>query len=299
MSSSIFDTLGMSTTFVILATSGMTILGYIVLVVAAWICIRLAKKAINAAFDKLVDRFRAAGDSANVTLLGFGRHAAMIGMYFAAAAIVVSNIPVLNDGVNKLLAASGVIALVLGVASQQALGAVASGIMILFFKPFTVGNVVNVVSVGVVGTVEEISLNHTVLKTIENKRVIIPNSTMSTAVVENFDYEDKRVCLAMDIGITYESDAAYALQLLQEVVGKHESYLDTRTEQQKFDGMPLVKAFVFELADSAVVLRTMLWGADNATVIGMRSALMLQVKQEFDAKGVDLAYPHIVVVQKG
>ncbi len=284
--------------FTLLGVGLLTMLGYVLLVLVAYIAIRIGRNCVNKAFDKLIARRKDAGDPANVTLLGFARHAVMIGLYFAVAAIVVSNIPVLNDGVNKLLAASGVLALVLGVASQQALGAIASGVMILFFKPFVVGNVVNVISAGVIGSVEEISLNHTVLKTIENKRVIIPNSTMSTAIVENFDYGDQRVCLAMDIGITYESDAKLALRLLGETVGKHASFLDTRTDEQKANGAPLVTTRVSQLADSAVVLTALLWGADNASVIGMRFDLMLELKEVFTAQGVDLAYPHVVVVQK-
>ena len=181
-------------------------------------------------------------------------------IYFAAFAIIVSSIPALNQAMTKLLAAGGVLAVVFGLAGQEALGSIASGMMILAFRPFVIGDVVNVVSQGVAGTVEEISLRHTVLRTIENKRVIIPNSTMNAAIVENADYGDKNVCLTLDIGITYESDVDQALAVLADEVGAHPDYLDLRTEEAKANGAPRVTVRVNELADSAVVLRALLWG---------------------------------------
>ena len=170
--------------------------------------------------------------------------------------------------------------------------------MILVFKPFVIGDVVNVISQGVTGTVEDITLRHTVLRTIENKRIIIPNSTMNTSIVENADYGDKNVCLTMDVGITYESDLDRALSLLAEVVAEHPDYLDRRTQEEQEKGVPKVVVRVSELADSAVVLRALLWGKDNATTFSMRADLLRRIKKRFDKEGIDLAYPHLVVVSK-
>lgn len=267
-----------------------------ILIAAILLIAMFAVRAINRLFKETIDRLKAAKNP-NVAVFSFLRYVALSVVYFIAFSSVVSAIPVLDTLMTKLLAAGGVLALVLGVAAQEALGSIASGVMILFFKPFIIGDVLNVVSIGVTGTVEDITLRHTVLKTAENKRVIIPNSTMNGAVVENFDYGEKRVCLMLDVGVTYESDMERALAILADEVGKHPSYLDVRTAEQKAAGQPLVTVRVQELADSAVVLRALLWGTDNGTAFGMKCDLLRSVKNRFDAEGVEFAYPHVQIVR--
>ena len=258
----------------------------------------IAVKITNRLFHRVTDHMKSVNKS-GATLAAFLRYPILFLIYFAAFAIIVSSIPPINAAMNKLLAAGGVLAVVFGLAGQEALGSVAAGVMILAFRPFVIGDVVNVVSEGVTGTVEEITLRHTVLRTIENKRVIIPNSTMNTSVVENADYGDKKVCLTMDVGITYESDLDRALAILADEVARHPDYLDRRTEEDKEKGVPLVTVRVNELADSAVVLRALLWGKDNGTAFAMRAELLRRIKNRFDAEGIGLAYPHLVVEMTG
>ena len=275
-----------------------TIVGKILLIAATILVMLIAVKITNRLFHRVTDHMKSVNKS-GATLAAFLRYPILFLIYFAAFAIIVSSIPALNQAMNKLLAAGGVLAVVFGLAGQEALGSVAAGVMILAFRPFVIGDVVNVVSEGVTGTVEEITLRHTVLRTIENKRVIIPNSTMNTSVVENADYGDKKVCLTMDVGITYESDLDRALAILADEVARHPDYLDRRTEEDKEKGVPLVTVRVNELADSAVVLRALLWGKDNGTAFAMRAELLRRIKNRFDAEGIGLAYPHLVVEMTG
>ena len=268
------------------------------LIAATILVMLIAVKITNRLFHRVTDHMKSVNKS-GATLAAFLRYPILFLIYFAAFAIIVSSIPPINAAMNKLLAAGGVLAVVFGLAGQEALGSVAAGVMILAFRPFVIGDVVNVVSEGVTGTVEEITLRHTVLRTIENKRVIIPNSTMNTSVVENADYGDKKVCLTMDVGITYESDLDRALAILADEVARHPDYLDRRTEEDKEKGVPLVTVRVNELADSAVVLRALLWGKDNGTAFAMRAELLRRIKNRFDAEGIGLAYPHLVVEMTG
>ena len=273
-------------------------IGRVLLIALTIIVMLIAVKITNRLFHRVTDHMKSVNKS-GATLAAFLRYPILFLIYFAAFAIIVSSIPPINAAMNKLLAAGGVLAVVFGLAGQEALGSVAAGVMILAFRPFVIGDVVNVVSEGVTGTVEEITLRHTVLRTIENKRVIIPNSTMNTSVVENADYGDKKVCLTMDVGITYESDLDRALAILADEVTRHPDYLDRRTEEDKEKGVPLVTVRVNELADSAVVLRALLWGKDNGTAFAMRAELLRRIKNRFDAEGIGLAYPHLVVEMTG
>lgn len=272
--------------------------GKVLLIAVTVLFTLIAVRLANRFFARLIGHMKEVNKS-GATLAAFLRYPVLFAIYFAAFAVIVSSIPGLNAAMSKLLAAGGVLAVVFGLAGQEALGSIASGMMILAFRPFVIGDVVNVVSEGVMGTVEEITLRHTVLRTIENKRVIIPNSTMNAAIVENADYGDKHVCLTLDIGITYESNLDRALAVLAEEVGNHPDYLDLRTDEAKESGVPRVTVRVHELADSAVVLRALLWGQDNGTAFAMRAELLRRIKNRFDQEGIDIAYPHLVVMEKG
>lgn len=264
-----------------------------VVLVLAVVVVRL----VNRFFRRTVQKMLEAGNPA-ATAFSYLRYFALAAVYFTAFAVIVSNIPPLAAGMNKLFAAGGVVAVVVGFASQQAMGSVVSGFMILTFKPFVIGDVVNVVSSGVSGTVEEITLRHTIIRTIENKRVIIPNDTMNSAIIENANHTENKVCLMLDIGITYESDIAHAMQIMREEITGHPDYFDYRTAQERQDGAPPVVIRVQELADSAVVIRAQLWARDNGTAFAMRSDLLKSIKERCESEGVDIAYPHLVVVGK-
>ena len=237
-------------------------------------------------------------NSANATVLAFFRYVAIAAVYFAGFAVIVSNIPFLSAGLNKVLAAGGVIAVVAGFAAQEALGSVVSGMMILAFKPFVIGDVVRYLDLDISGVIEEITLHHTTIRTWENKRVIIPNSKMNSAIIENADYADSRVCVFLEIGITYESDVTLAKKLLADEVARHPEFLDVRTPAQRAADDPAVPVVVLELAASAVKLRASLWAKDNGSAFALKCAVQENILKLYGQNGIDLAYPHMVIVEK-
>ena len=278
-----------------------------ILAVAVLLLTLAAAGLVNRLMKKLVDRHRKTNSSI-ATVLGFVRYIAVAAVYFAGGMVIVGAIPVLSSAVRTLLATGGVIAVVAGLAAQEALllmsrrirrmsMLVVSGVMILAFKPFKMGDVVRYVDNDITGCVEEITLHHTAVRTFENKRVIIPNSKMNSAIIENADYADSKVCVFLTVGITYESDLKKAKELLAREVRKQPAFLDIRTEQQKKDGVPDVPVVVLELADSAVVLRASLWAKDNATAFALKCAVLEGIKLTYDAEGIDIAYPHMQVVK--
>lgn len=237
-------------------------------------------------------------NSANATVLAFFRYVAIAAVYFAGFAVIVSNIPFLSAGLNKVLAAGGVIAVVAGFAAQEALGSVVSGMMILAFKPFVIGDVVRYLDNDISGVIEEITLHHTTIRTWENKRVIIPNSKMNSAIIENADYADSRVCVFLEIGITYESDVDLAKKLLAEEVARNPEFLDVRTPAQRAADAPEVPVVVLELAANAVKLRASLWAKDNGSAFALKCAVQENILKQYAQNGVDIAYPHLVIVEK-
>ena len=279
-----------------LETPAGRFLGMAGLAIVVTVLTCVAARSVNRVMQRLVDRQRKSGSSF-ATFTGFTRYIAVAAVYFAGGMVIVGAIPVLSSAVRTLLATGGVIAVVAGLAAQEALGSVVSGMMILAFKPFKMGDVVRYVDNDITGCVEEITLHHTAVRTFENKRVIIPNSKMNSAIIENADYADSKVCVFLTVGITYESDLKKAKELLAREVRKQPTFLDIRTEQQKKDGVPDVPVVVLELADSAVVLRASLWAKDNATAFALKCAVLEGIKLTYDAEGIDIAYPHMQVVK--
>ena len=224
------------------------------------------------------------------------RYIAVAAVYFAGGMVIVGAIPVLSSAVRTLLATGGVIAVVAGLAAQEALGSVVSGVMILAFKPFKMGDVVRYVDNDITGCVEEITLHHTAVRTFENKRVIIPNSKMNSAIIENADYADSKVCVFLTVGITYESDLKKPKSCSPARCGssRPSSIFAPSSRKGRRARCPVV---VLELADSAVVLRASLWAKDNATAFALRCAVLEGIKLTYDAEGIDIAYPHMQVVK--
>ena len=120
----------------------------------------------------------------------------------------------------------------------------------------------------------------------------------SKGVIENADFEDERILCAVFFGITYESDAERALALLREEVLTLPGYRDCRTETERTEGKPEVTARVSEFLDSAVQLRVAFWVENTDASFQRKSDLYLAVKRRFEAEGIELAYPHLVVERK-
>lgn len=264
----------------------------VVVLLTMW-CAKLVSRLMRRLIEK-----RKETDSGRATVLAFLRYVAISAVYFAGFAVIVSNIPFLSAGLNKVLAAGGVIAVVAGFAAQEALGSVVSGVMILAFKPFVIGDAVRYVENDISGVIEEITLHHTVIRTYESKRVIVPNSKMNGAVIENADYQDSKVCVFLELGVTYESDLVRAKAILSDLAGAHPNYMDVRAPEQKAAGAPLVQVKVLALGESSITLRAWLWAKDTGAAFDMKCDLLESVKAAYDRAGVNIAYPHLVVVQK-
>lgn len=187
--------------------------------------------------------------------------------------------------------------MVAGLAAQEALGSVVSGVMILAFKPFKMGDVVRYVDNDITGCVEEITLHHTAGPHVREQARYHPKQQG-----EQCYHRERRLCGQQGLRVPDSGDylrkrPQKAKELLAREVRKQPAFLDIRTEQQKKDGVPDVPVVVLELADSAVVLRASLWAKDNATAFALKCAVLEGIKLTYDAEGIDIAYPHMQVVK--
>lgn len=267
--------------------------GRLLFILIAIFVMLMAVKLVNKAFRRTVETMTAAGNT-NVTLISFVRYIVLAVIYFIGAVVIISSIPGASDSLAAILASGGIVAVIVGFAAQETLGNVAGGVMILFFKPFVLGDFVRYNDVS--GTIEEITLRHTVIRTPQNKRIIIPNGTINGGILENANYGDSRICEFFNVGITYESDVEKAIVILRDEVMRNPLHLDVRTEETA-STEPEVKVEVVELADSAIIIRAWLWAETQSNAMELKFALNRSVKKRFDAEGIEFAYPHLTITK--
>ena len=219
-------------------------------------------------------------------------------IYFFGLILAIYSIPSLRGLSVSIFAGSGVLAIIIGFASQQALSNIVSGIFIAIFKPIGIGDRIKLEGKSFFGVVEDITLRHTVIRTIEHKRIIIPNSVMNNEILENENIIDTRIQKFWEIGISYDSDVQKAKKIIKEEVMKHPDFLDNRTKEEIEAGEEPVKVRVIGYGDSSVNLRAYVWTKDPGTAFRVGCELNESVKARFDAEGIEIPFPYRTLVFK-
>lgn len=184
-----------------------------------------------------------------------------------------------NLGINttSFLAVLGTAGLAIGLALQGMLSNVGAGILLVFFRPFKIGHSVQIA--GENGTVEELNLFSVVLKTADNKQIIIPNSAVIGKNITNFSAKPtSRIDLVFNIG--YEDDLRLAKETLQSLIEAEAKVLK--------EPAPLVA--VSELAQTCVKLTVRFW-VQNEDAAAVSFSLTEKVKLTFDEKKISIPHP--------
>ena len=177
----------------------------------------------------------------------------------------------------SLIAVLGAAGLAIGLALQGSLSNFAGGILILFFKPFKAGDVID--AQGYVGVVQEIQIFNTILLTLDNQRVIIPNGLLSNGCVKNLFVEPTRR-VDLTFGISYGDDIKKAKEVLQSVVDADERILKT----------PGVDIFVSAHADSSINILVRPW-TNSENYWPVYFGVMEEVKLAFDRENITIPFP--------
>lgn len=231
----------------------------------------------------------------NSSYLMFIKYVLMTLIYVAAIFQVISTIPALNSLLTTILAGSGVAAIIISVAAQEPISNLVSGLIILFSRSTKVGDTVKYVDKDISGVIEEITLNHTTIRTFENKRVIIPNSILNSTIIENSSYLEDKICMLMDFDVTYESNLDAAKDIISDVVLLHPNYFDNRTEDEKIEGEPAVRVLITDFKESSVNIRAWVWAENMPVSLKMKNDILAQVHRRFSENRIGLAYPHMTV----
>jgi small-conductance mechanosensitive channel len=208
-------------------------------------------------------------------------------IWLVGGAIALNWLPHFADAATALIAGSGLLVLVIGLAAQETLGNLFSGLFISIFKPFEVGDRITLSGQNIAGFIEDITLRHTVVRTITNNRIIVPNSTMNRELIENANYCNLRVANGIDVTITYESDLDLACEIMANVIGEHKDFVDTRTPEEMEE--PKVSVLVRALGLNGVELRAFMWTETTLLNVTACSDARRRILQEFQEANITIA----------
>ncbi len=243
---------------------------FLLFILLASLVRRLVRLAIEKAkFDQMI-----------ASLIGRLSYFAMLIIGFFVAAVVI--FPGLTAG--DLISGLGVGSVALGFAFKDVLQNLFAGFLILLYRPFQIGDQIKINDFE--GTVEDISVRATNIKTYDGERVVMPNSDLyMNAVLVRTANKSRRTNFI--VGIGYGDDIEKARTLILNIVNAHEDVLDE----------PSPSIDVVELADSAVNLRVQFWTASQqSSVRSVRNDLITSIKYAFDENKIDMPFPHLVVL---
>ncbi len=223
---------------------------------------------------KIATRAMSKTGKVDATLAGF---LSSLIHYGLIALVLITTLGIFGVPTTSFAALIGAAGLAIGLALQGTLGHVASGVMMLGFRPFDVGDFVE--AAGVAGTVKSIGLFTTELATPDNKMVIIPNGKIFDDVITNYaGYKTRRVDFVF--GVSYTDNLDKAMDLIRaEVDG------DTRVKKT-----PEPVIAVDNLGDSSVDIVCRVW-VEGSDYFPVKWALTKAIKERFDAQGVSIPYP--------
>ena len=194
--------------------------------------------------------------------------------------LVVNVASMIGVATTSFVAAIGAATLAIGLALQGSLANFAGGVLILLFRPFRIGDWIE--AQGTSGTVDSIQIFHTVLRTGDNKTVIIPNGSLSNGIITNTNRQPTRK-VVFDVGVDYEADLQKAREVLLELARDPRVLAD-----------PAAVAVVSTLGDSSITVSLRCWTktADYWDVIFMLNEL---ARDRLKAAGIDIPFPQRVI----
>lgn len=207
-----------------------------------------------------------------------------IALYVVLGFIIAAGFGVDAASIVAILGSAGV---AVGLALQGSLSNLAGGVLILILKPFKVGDYIKEDSAGNEGTVSEIQMFYTKLRTPDNRTIILPNGTLANTSLTNATQTDKRR-IDIKVGISYMADIKTAKEVLRGVLDREKAILP---EQDKL-------VYVDELGESAVVMGVRCW-VKKEDYWNVKWSLTEEIKYTLDENGISIPFPQMEVRVSG
>lgn len=298
-------------------TAGLLILAYLVLTssispriqTSIWSMINfltgvfityLAVYVINIVFKRYSVAIESKDAGLRTTLTFLRRLILSIVTLVGVAAATFASFPSLGVAIASLFVAAGFASIVIGLAAQTSLANLIAGMVISTSQPFRVGDALSYANEW--AWVEDIKLTFTILRTWDNRRLVVPNQMFLNSTMINYNLGDSTKLCVVYVSITFDSDMDKAIEILKDITRKHPDFLP-------IGNLPVVHVMDIGDANSSfgdanaspgILLRVLGRAKDQPTNFQMSKDILYQAKKEFDANGIKLAYPmrKIVIDQK-
>ncbi|HII06946.1 MAG TPA: mechanosensitive ion channel family protein [Methanotrichaceae archaeon] len=253
----------------------------VLIVLLTYLATKIAGWAINVRLPKVIEGGKAGIDlETERTLRVLASRLLVVLIYIVGGTLVINEIPTLKGLAITLLGASVAGIAIIGLAAQDSLSNVISGIFLAVFHPIRVGDYIDFN--GEYGQIEDLTLRHTTIRTWDGRRIFVPNSIMSNQPIINWSIADPVITWRIDVGIAYTADIDKAREIMLEVAKRHPLVIKNHD----------ITVRVTELGDFAVNLwlgvdvpsRDVAW----TTGCEIREA----IKKRFDKEGVEIPYPY-------
>ncbi|PKH52210.1 mechanosensitive ion channel protein MscS [Tenacibaculum sp. Bg11-29] len=270
--------------------SFLGVLGYVLLIVfITWVISRIFRYLIV----QVIKRRKT--DQNGRTSILFLRNSVKFFLGLFGIAYIISTVPAFRSKATLIFSGAGILAAIIGFAAQAALSNLIAGAFIVIFRPFRVGDYIKLDDTRV-GIVEDITLRHTVINNFENKRLIIPNSVISTDSVLNHTIEDSHILSFNNFKLGIKADIDLARQIIQEEAIKLPSVIDFRTPEQVMADTQQVDVRVIDVHTDHIHMRAYVWLNEPFKEFKTKCALKEAVHKRFLAEGVALPIPIYKIV---
>ena len=208
-------------------------------------------------------------------------------IYIIGLILVILQIEYLNNIAVTLLAGAGIATIVLSFAAQSSLANIISGVFMAIFQPFRVGDYVDFN--GNYSQVMDTTLRHTMLRTWDGRRIIVPNSLMDSQYVINWTISDPEITWTVDVGIAYTADINKARKIMEDVAMRHPLVMKNRE----------ILVRVTELGDFAVNMCLYVQMPHRDVAFSSGCDMRESIKKKFDEAGIEIPYPYRNLVIHG
>ena len=248
-----------------------------IVLVFAWVVYRIIRQIIL-----LVLKSRRSNRYGR-TSIQFLRNSIKFFIGVIAIVFIIMTIPTLRSKATIIFSGAGIIAAILGFAAQAALSNLIAGVFIVIFKPFRVGDYIKLDEARV-GIVEDITLRHTVINNFENKRLIIPNSVISTDSILNHTIQDSHILSFNNFKIGLRADIDLARKIIQDEAVKLPTVIKTKPDSS-------IDVRVIDIHEKYIHIRAYVWMNEPFQEFKTKCALKEAVHKRFIKEGVDLPIP--------
>ncbi len=209
--------------------------------------------------------------------------------------IILFTVPIFRKQVGYIFSGAGILAAIVGFAAKDAISNLIAGLFIVLFRPFRIGDYIKLENENT-GIVDDITLRHTVINTFENKRLIIPNSVISTESVLNYTIQDNKILSTHEFIISSDSDLELAKIIISQEAKKLNFVIDNRTPQEIVNNEPEFIIRLVNILDSAYYLNAYIWISNPLKEFHVKSLFKENVNKRFIEEGICLPIKKIKII---